>query len=223
MLRELRMRIGAGPTGGCVNFAEILLSIPLCGAHWDRGCESKVMNDPDSPSPAVRVLVAEDDPICGRALASLLQRHRYEVELVADGQDALDILLGANSPSVVLLDWDMPRLDGLRVARAVRSIPTERYTYLIMVTACDSAEDLLNAFASGVDDFLSKPVSIPQMLARLRGAKRVLALEERLAARDAELERTLDEMKALRRLRPPDMPSQKRAPSTSIGRRLKLG
>ena len=161
----------------------------------------------------MRVLVAEDDPICGRTLASLLQRHRYEVELVPDGQDALDILLGANSPSVVLLDWDMPRLDGLRVARAVRSIPAERYTYLIMVTACDSAEDLLNAFAVGVDDFLSKPVSIPQMLARLRGAKRVLALEERLVARDAELERTLDEVKALRRLRPPDMPSQEREPS----------
>jgi CheY-like chemotaxis protein len=166
------------------------------------------MRDPDSPSPTVRVLVAEDDPISRRALASLLQRHRYEVELVADGQDALDILLGVNAPSVVLLDWDMPRLDGLRVARAVRSIPTERYTYLIMVTACDSAEDLLNAFASGVDDFLSKPVSIPQMLARLRGAKRVLALEERLAARDAELERTLDEVKALKQPRPPHQPSQ---------------
>jgi DNA-binding response OmpR family regulator len=106
----------------------------------------------------------------------------------------------------------MPRLDGLRVARAVRSIPTERYTYLIMVTACDSAEDLLNAFASGVDDLLSKPVSIPQMLARLRGARRVLALEELLAARDAELERTLDEVKALKRPRPPHLPSHGPAP-----------
>ena len=47
---------------------------------------------------------------------------------------------------------------------------SERYTYLIMVTACDSPEDLLKAFASGVDDFLSKPVSAAQLLARLRGA-----------------------------------------------------
>ncbi len=164
--------------------------MPLWGAHRDRGCESGIMSDPDSPSPAVRVLIAEDDPISGRALASLLQRHRYEVELVANGQDALDILLGANAPSVVLLDWDMPRLDGLHVARAVRSSPAERYTYLIMVTACDSAEDLLNAFTSGVDDFLSKPVNVAQLLARLRGAKRVLALEDRLAARDAEPKQT---------------------------------
>lgn len=94
----------------------------------------------------------------------------------------------------------MPRLDGLRVARAVRSIPSERYTYLIMVTACDSAADLLTAFASGVDDFLSKPVGAAQLLARLRGSERVLALEERLAARDAELECVLDEVQALRRL-----------------------
>ncbi len=66
-----------------------------------------------------------------------------------------------------------------------------------MVTACDSPEDLLNAFASGVDDFLSKPVGAAQLLARLRGARRVLALEERLAAREMELERSLDEVQAL--------------------------
>ena len=158
------------------------------------------MSVSNSPPAAVRVLVAEDDPTTGRALTSLLERYNYEVELATDGQDALDILLEANAPSVVLLDWDMPRLDGLRVARAVRSIPAKRYTYLIMVTACDSPEDLLKAFASGVDDFLSKPVSAAQLLARLRGAKRVLELEEQLAARDAELERTLDEVQALRRL-----------------------
>jgi DNA-binding response OmpR family regulator len=175
------------------------------------------MSDPDSPTVAMRVLVAEDDPTTGSTLASLLQRHHYKVELVADGQDALDILLGANAPSVVLLDWDMPRLNGLRVARAVRSIPAKRHTYLIMVTACDSAEDLLNAFASGVDDFLSKPVSVARLLARLRGAKRVLALEEQLAARDAELERTLDEVKALRRLRPPARHGKSAPPRFSAG------
>lgn len=171
-----------------------------------------------SPPAAVRVLVAEDDPTTGRALTSLLERSNYEVELAADGQAALDILLGENAPSVVLLDWDMPRLDGLRVARAVRSIPAKRYTYLIMVTACDSPEDLLKAFASGVDDFLSKPVSAAQLLARLRGSERVLALEEQLAARDAELERVRDEVLKLRR--PPDAPARrKRGRTTRAARR----
>jgi CheY-like chemotaxis protein len=150
----------------------------------------------------VRVLVAEDDPTAGQALTSLLRRHEYEVELAADGQQALNTLMSANAPSVVLLDWDMPLLDGLRVARAVRSIPAERYIYLIMVTASDSASDLLTAFASGVDDFLSKPVNPAQLLARIRGAERVLAFQERHAAREVNLARLLDEVQTLRRLLP---------------------
>lgn len=173
------------------------------------------MNVSNSPPTALRVLVAEDDPTTGHALTSLLERYDYEVELATDGQDALDILLEANAPSVVLLDWDMPRLDGLRVARAVRSIPSERYTYLIMVTGYDSAADLLTAFASGVDDFLSKPVSAAQLLARLRGSERVLSLEERLAARDAELECVLDEVQTLRR-RLEDPVRRKRGRATRV-------
>ena len=176
------------------------------------------MSVSNSPPTAARVLVAEDDPAAGRALTSLLERYNYEVELATNGQDALDVLLEGNGPSVVLLDWDMPRLDGLHVARAVRSIPSERYTYLIMATACDSPADLLTAFASGVDDFLSKPVSAARLLARLRGSERVLALEERLAAREAELECVLDEVQALRR-RLEDPARRRRGRATRAARR----
>src|SRR5260221_11988753 len=84
----------------------------------------KVMNNHISPAPAVRVLVAEDHPTTGRALTSLLQRHDYEVELAADGQDAPDILLGTNAPSGGLLDLDMPRLLGLARAARVASDPS---------------------------------------------------------------------------------------------------
>jgi phosphoserine phosphatase RsbU/P len=154
------------------------------------------------PPPPLRVLVAEDDARTGRALTFLLQRHGYEVVAVADGQAALEILLAPNAPTLALLDWEMPRLDGLHVARAVRSLPEHRYTYLIMVTARDAAADMLAAFAAGVDDYLSKPVDAAQLLARLRGGQRVLALEERLAGRVAELERLVEELRKVKRLLP---------------------
>ena len=176
--------------------------MPLSGAHPSGGCESLLMSNPTSPTVPTRVLVAEDDPTTGRALVFLLQRHRYEVVLVEDGQAALDILMGANPPHVAVLDWEMPRLDGLNVARVVRSIAGDRYTYLLMVTARDAAADVLAAFAAGVDDFLSKPVDSAQLLARLRVGERVLALEERLGARVAELEHSLDEVRQLKRLLP---------------------
>ncbi len=159
------------------------------------------MSLPNPPEPR-RVLVAEDDQRTGRALTFLLQRHGYEVTAVTDGQAALDILMGPQPPPLALLDWEMPRLDGLHVARAVRSLPAQRYTYLIMVTARDGPSDMLSAFGAGVDDYLSKPVDAAQLLARLRGAERVLALEDRLSTRVAELERTLDEVRKLKRLLP---------------------
>jgi CheY-like chemotaxis protein len=159
------------------------------------------MSAPETSTPR-RVLVAEDDPRTGRALTALLERHAYEVTVAADGQAALELLMGPSPPSLALLDWEMPRLDGLHVVRAIRSIPADRYTYLIMVTARDAPEDTLAAFAAGVDDYLSKPVDAAQLLARLRCGERVTTLENRLAARVADLERTLDEVRTLKRLLP---------------------
>jgi CheY-like chemotaxis protein len=96
----------------------------------------------------------------------------------------------------------MPHLDGIYVCCAVRSIPSSRYTYFIMVTARDEPKDVLAAFGAGVDDFLSKPVDSAQLLARLRCGERVIELESRCAARIAELEQAVDEVRQLKRLLP---------------------
>lgn len=186
---------------------EIVALRKFSGALPRAGCDSKVMTQPTptfskaNPTPT-RVLVAEDDEQTRTALAFLLQRHGYAVTVANDGQAALETLLAPDPPHVALLDWEMPRLDGLHVCRAVRAIPANRYTYIIMVTARDQAKDVLAAFATGVDDFLSKPVDSAQLLARLRSSERVLALEERYAQRIAELEKALEEVRRLKRLLP---------------------
>ena len=157
---------------------------------------------PNSGADPTRVLVAEDNEKTRTALVFLLQRHGYDVTVVNDGQAALDILLGENPPHVALLDWEMPRLDGLHVCIGVRTMPTRSYTYIVMLTAHDQASDVLAAFAAGVDDFLSKPVDSPQLLARLRCGERVLAIERRGVERIAELEKAMEEVRALKRLLP---------------------
>ena len=161
----------------------------------------KIPFAPLPPEP-VRVLVAEDDPRTQKALVFLLQRHGYVVTSAKDGQAALDILTQPNPPAIVLLDWEMPRRDGLEVCRAVRALPAAHYIYLIMVTARDSAADLLAAFEAGADDILSKPADTAQLLARLRSGERVLALEKRLEERIAQLEKSLDDVRKLKRLLP---------------------
>jgi sigma-B regulation protein RsbU (phosphoserine phosphatase) len=150
----------------------------------------------------VRVLVAEDDVPTQKSLITFLQRHGYHVTAATDGQTTLDILLQPNPPSIVLLDWEMPGLDGLHVCRALRATPQEQYIYIIMVTARDSTDDLLDAFGAGADDFLSKPADAAQLLARMRSGQRVLMLETRLKERIVELEKSLEEVHQLKRMLP---------------------
>lgn len=157
---------------------------------------------PKSNITHTRVLVAEDDETTRTALVFLLQRNGFDVTVADDGQRAFEILIAPDPPLIALLDWEMPRLDGLHVSRAVRTLPTSRYTYLIMVTARDRTVDMLAAFAAGVDDFLSKPVNVAQLLARLRCGERVLDSESRCAQRIADLEKALDEVRILKRLLP---------------------
>lgn len=157
--------------------------------------------DPTSSVPD-RVLVAEDDERTRTALVTLLQRHGFGVTIVKDGQAAFNTLIAADSPQIALLDWHMPKLDGIQVCRAVRAVATHHYKYIVMVTARDSSEDMLAAFQAGVDDFLSKPVDSAQLLARLHCGKRVLALEQRCADRISDLERAVDEVRQLQHLLP---------------------
>jgi sigma-B regulation protein RsbU (phosphoserine phosphatase) len=157
---------------------------------------------PNSTSTLTRVLVAEDDEKTRTALVFLLQRHLFDVTVANDGQAAFECLIAPDPPQIALLDWEMPRLDGLHVSRAVRTLPASRYTYIIMVTARDRSVDVLTAFAAGVDDFLSKPVDAAQLLARLRCGERILGSEERCAQRIVDLEKALNEVRILKRLLP---------------------
>jgi len=163
---------------------------------------SHAIFDP-APGPT-RVLVAEDHEQTRMALVFLLKRHGYDVTVVNDGQAAFELLIGSDPPQIAVLDWEMPRLDGLHVCRAVRTFPRAhyRYTYIVMVTARDQVNDALAAFAAGVDDFLSKPVDVAELLARLRCGERVLELEGRCQQRIADLEKTLEEVRQLKRLLP---------------------
>jgi len=159
-------------------------------------------SSPVRKPPATSVLVAEDDEKTRNALVFLLQRHEFEVIVAADGQAAFEILIGDDPPHVALLDWEMPRLDGLHVCRAVRTFSNRHYTYIVMLTARDRPADVLAAFKAGVDDFLSKPVDAAQLLARLRCGERVIGLEERCSQRIADLEKALAEVRQLRLLLP---------------------
>lgn len=117
----------------------------------------------------MKILLAEDDKDMGMAVKALLTRNQYSVDLVDNGEDALDFLL-AGGYDAAILDIMMPRMDGLTVLEKARKqgigIP------VMMLTAMGETEDRISGFDAGADDYLPKPFEGAELLARLRAILR---------------------------------------------------
>lgn len=129
--------------------------------------------------PAPKVLLVDDDHILLERLTLGVHAMGYEVFTAADGATAL-ALLGRHPMSIVILDRNMPALDGLELCRTIRRGIWPCYVYVILLTAHDDEEDVLLGLEAGADDYLSKRISDAHFRARLSTATRILALEHSL-------------------------------------------
>jgi CheY-like chemotaxis protein/phosphoribosyl 1,2-cyclic phosphodiesterase len=114
-----------------------------------------------------RILVAEDDPDLGPVLEEVLEEDGYEVLRVTDGADAVR-LAEQHTFDLILLDVEMPTLDGLATCRALRADPRLAAVPIVMLTARSGEEQLLMGFADGATDYLTKPFAVAQFRARVR-------------------------------------------------------
>jgi two-component system KDP operon response regulator KdpE len=119
-------------------------------------------------APPVRVLVVDDEPQILRALRAALKGHGYDVQTAADGEEALD-LLALHPPDVVILDLVMPGKSGFDVVQEVR---TWSRVPIIVLSARGEERDKVIALDLGADDYLTKPFSMNELLARIRVALR---------------------------------------------------
>jgi DNA-binding response OmpR family regulator len=121
----------------------------------------------------MKILMVEDDPIASAVLQASLKSLGHEVRAIADGMAAWNFQ--ATDPHrVVISDWMLPGLDGLELCRRIRAQRGE-YTYFILLSnLTTSGENLDQAIAAGVDDFLSKPAKTAELRARLHVADRIL-------------------------------------------------
>ena len=127
----------------------------------------------------MRILIADDDRVSLRLLDAALVRMGHEVVSVANGLDAIAVSALPDAPPLVILDWMMPGTDGLTVCRALRQRAAP-YVYIIMLTSRSRNEDMIACLDAGADDFLTKPLDVVELRARLRSGERVLALQEGL-------------------------------------------
>jgi phosphoserine phosphatase RsbU/P len=148
----------------------------------------------------MKILIAEDDQISRRVLEGTLQNWGYEVIVACDGEEALRVLQGPESPRLALLDWMMPGLDGIEVCKRFRAAAPASAVYLILITARTSKEDIVTGLESGADDYVTKPFDRAELHARLRVGERILGLQQSLADRVRELEDALAHIKQLQGL-----------------------
>jgi DNA-binding response OmpR family regulator len=149
----------------------------------------------------VKILLAEDDPMFALLLQRLLQGE-YEVLLARDGVEAWEALLAQGAPQLAVLDWLMPRMDGIEVCRRVRHQPDMASTYMILLTSRDHIKDILAGFEAGADDYLVKPCDPEELRARVRVGRRVVELQSALAAHVAQLQQALASVRQLQGLLP---------------------
>ena len=128
------------------------------------------------------ILIAEDDGASRQLLAATLTRWGYRVVSTSDGVAARDALLSGQGPRLAILDWMMPGMDGVSVCRQVREQRALPYCYLILLTSQTGQDDLVAGLEAGADDYIAKPFRPPELRARLRAGRRILALQDELIA-----------------------------------------
>jgi len=114
------------------------------------------------------VLVVDDDPQIRRVLRTALIEHGYEATDARNGEEAIE-RLREEKPALIILDMNMPGMNGIETCRTIRSTST---VPIIILTVRDSEADKIEALDAGADDYVTKPFSSPELLARVRAALR---------------------------------------------------
>src|SRR2546426_10419247 len=142
-----------------------------------------------------KILVVDDTPQNVKLLADLLAVKGYAVATAPSGAQALETI-EPEHPDLVLLDVVMPEMSGYEVCRKIRGNPATAMLSVVMVTALDPEHERVKGIEAGADDFLTKPINQPELLARVKSLLRIKPLHDELAEWNRTLERRVEEQVA---------------------------
>ncbi len=161
------------------------------------GSQSATASVEESP----RILVVARDNKMRAQLTSALAAAGHGVTMAEDGRMGFLLAL-QERPHILIAEWEMPEMGGIGLIRALRATKFGRGIYILIATTRECEENLVAAFAAGVDDFLAKPLNLRILAARLRAAERVVRLQREVERDRDEIRRYADELAAAnRRLR----------------------
>ncbi|MCU1382583.1 MAG: copR [Acidobacteria bacterium] len=124
----------------------------------------------------MRILIADDDRTSTLMLGRTVESWGFAAVVAGDGEEAWDRITGTDPPALAIVDWMMPRLDGVELCRRVRAASLPSPVYLILLTARTSRHDLIAGLEAGADDYLTKPFDPDELRARIHVGQRTLGL-----------------------------------------------
>ena len=144
----------------------------------------------------IKVLIADDDPPTRMLLRTAIMRWGYEVIEANDGEEAWEILQKPNPPQLLIIDWLMPKLDGIALCDRIRH-GIFSHNYIILLTQVTGVANLVKALEAGADEYVSKPFNMTEFQSRFSVGTRILGYENMLAEQNNELQMYISRMEHL--------------------------
>jgi diguanylate cyclase (GGDEF)-like protein/PAS domain S-box-containing protein len=148
-------------------------------------------------SEKLRVIVADDSAVSREVLRRLLETWGYDVMVAKDGAEAWALLETGDTPTIAILDWMMPGMEGVELCRRVRELNRRHYTYILLLTAKQETQHIIQGLGSGADDYICKPPNPAEFEARLLVAGRLVAFQESLLAAQERYRNLVESSSAL--------------------------
>jgi len=150
----------------------------------------------------MKTLIAEDEAVSRRLLQASLTRWGYDAIVAQDGAEAWTALQADNPPSLLILDWLMPGMDGIDICRRLREREQENPPYIILLTSKADKGDVIQGLEAGADDYVTKPFDSGELRARVQVGARLLTLQNKVASHVRDLTQALSRVRQLHGLLP---------------------
>lgn len=150
-------------------------------------------------SDSVKVLIADDDEAMRTLLRAAITQWGYHVIEASNGEEAWEILLQPDAPQLLILDWRMPKLNGLVLCERIRN-ELDSYPYIIFLTQVSGTKNILKGLEAGADEFLLKPVNFPELRIRLFAGERIVKYLQIIKKQQIQLQDIISYTKSLEEL-----------------------
>src|SRR3990167_55182 len=144
----------------------------------------------------IKVLIADDDTPTRILLRAAVSQWGYEVVEASDGEEAWNILQKPDIPELLIVDWLMPKLDGIDLCRRVKN-EIKNLPYIILLTQLTGTTNILKGLEAGADEFLSKPFNMAELQSRLSVGARIIHYQAKLANKTQELQQCFNKVNEL--------------------------